>query len=278
MTALLALASAVFVGGADFLGGVTSRRVPAARIAAFAQACGLVVVVPVAVLYGATRVTGTDAAWSVASGVAVGLGLMWFYRAMALGLISVVAPVAAVIGASIPLFYALAIGERPGAIALIGIAVALGAVAIVSIAPSGSGVRPTAQVVGLALSAGVAFGLFYVFLARTSDDAGLWPAAFSRVGSTIALVALAARTPPGIHATRTLLRPAIVIGVLEVAAIVTLLLALQRGPISVAAVLASLYPVTTVLLAAALLHERLTRPQLAGVVLALLAIGLVSTG
>lgn len=275
MTALLALASALLVGGADFVGGVTSRTAIAARLAAAAQAVGLLVVVPAAIVVGWDRVTGGDAAWSVASGLVVGIGLALFYQAMTVGLISVVAPIVAATGALVPVCVSLARGERPGQIALAGIALAILAIALVSVAPGeGSATRG----IGLSLAAGALFGLFFVFLSLTNDDAGLAPVALSRVGSTLALGALALVTTRGLDPGRATHRAVVAIAVLEGGAAIFLLLALQRGPVSVAAVLASLYPVTTTLLAATLLRERLTEVQLAGVALALTAVILVSLG
>ena len=276
MTALFALASALLVGGADFLGGVTSRRVPAVRVAAVAQAVGLLCAVPAAVLVSWTEVRPADVAWSGASGVAVGLGLALFYTAMARGLISVVAPVAAVTGALVPVAYALGRGERPGPVALAGIALAVIALALVSVTPGTS--RHAGHWLGLAIGAGLLFGLFYVFLSLPDEAAGLWPGPASRAASAVVLVALALATSGGVSVPRSV-HPAIVaIGTLEVAAAVTLLLALQSGPVSVASVLASLYPVTTTFMAAVVLRERLDRLQRIGVALALVAVVLVTAG
>lgn len=279
MTAVLAIASALLVGGADFIGGFLSRTVSPVRVTALAQAIGLALAIPAALVVGVERVTGADAAWSAASGVAVGLGLVLFYTAMTRGMISLVAPVAAVTGAVVPVVYALASGERPGATAVVGIGLAVAAIALVSLAPNadpgtaGNGVGA----LPLAFAAGLLFGLFYVCLARVHEDAGMWPVAISRVSSTAVVVALALAVTRGLAVSRDVVPRIALIGVLEVGAAVTLLLALQRGPISVASVLASLYPVTTTFLAALVLHERLRGLQLAGVGLALVAVALISS-
>jgi drug/metabolite transporter (DMT)-like permease len=280
VTALFAFASAVLVGGADFAGGLTSRRAPPVLVAAAAQAFGVLVGVPAAVVYGADAFGARDAGLSLATGVLVGGGLLCFYAAMAGGLISLVAPLTAVVGALIPVAVGLARGEHPGVTALVGIPLALVAVATVSLA---SGVAETAgaglsRALPLALTAGVSFGLFFVVLAEIDESAGIWPVPVQRLASTAILVALAfaLRTPLSVGRDVTLI--ALLIAVLEVAATVLLLLALQRGPLAATSVLASLYPVTTVLLAAALLRERLSRAQLAGVVLALVAVVLVAAG
>lgn len=274
MTAILALASALLVGGADYVGGTVSRRASPVRLAAAAQLLGVAVVLPVALIAGWTQIRPGDVVWSLASGLVVGAGLAVFYSAMARGLISIVAPVTAVTGATVPVVFALVRGERPGALALAGIALAIVAIALVSLGPTGD--TGGADVIVLAVCAGVLFGLFFAFLSLANDDAGLWPVAFSRIGSSAVLVVLALVLTRGLAPGSNVARQAAIIAVLESAAAVFLLLALQRGPVSVAAVLASLYPVTTTVLAAGVLGERLGRVQLAGVTLALGAVVLVS--
>ncbi len=282
MTAFLAILSAVLVGGADFLGGLASRTASALRVAALAQAAGLPPALVLALAVHAERVSGADVAWALGSGVAVACGFACFYSAMGRGLISVVAPLAAVTGAAVPVFYALARGERPGTAASVGIVTALAAVVIVSIAPVApehAHLAITPDVVGLSLLAGGCFGIFYVAFSVISEDAGLWPVALERTGATVTLVAIAlALTRGALVVPSRLVRLVVTIGALEVGATVPLLLALQRGPIAIASVLASLYPVTTVLLAAVVLHERMSRLQLAGTGLALVAVVLVSAG
>ncbi len=278
MTALLAVTSALLVGGADFVGGFLSRTVDAVRVAAAAQLVGLALAVPTALFVASERVTTTDACWAVGSGVAVALGLVCFYTAMTRGLISVVAPVTAVTGALVPLLYALGGGERPGEAAVAGIALAIVAIGLVSLGPMGPAEAAASRdALPLAIAAGVLFGLFYVCFARVHEDAGLWPVAISRLTSATVLVALAIALTGGLSVGWAAAPWVVAIGALEVAAAVTLLLALQRGPISVASVLASLYPVTTTFLAALVLRERLRGLQLAGVALALVAVALISS-
>lgn len=278
MTALLAVTSALLVGGADFVGGFLSRTVDAVRVAAAAQLVGLALAVPTALFVASERVTTSDACWAVGSGVAVALGLVCFYTAMTRGLISVVAPVTAVTGALVPLLYALGGGERPGEAAVAGIALAIVAIGLVSLGPMGPAEAAASRdALPLAIAAGVLFGLFYVCFARVHEDAGLWPVAISRLTSATVLVALAIVLTGGLSVGRAAAPWVVAIGALEVAAAVTLLLALQRGPISVASVLASLYPVTTTFLAALVLRERLRGLQLAGVALALVAVALISS-
>jgi len=278
VTVVLALVGSLVFGASDFVGGVMSRRIAPLRVAALGQSTALVLAVPIALLAGWERVTWADAGWSLASGVAVAIGLGLFYTGMSRGMISLVVPVTAVIAASIPVAYAVATGERPGVVAFAGIALALVAIAVVSAMPR---IDPMAsvsrEIAVITVAAGACFGAFIVLVDQVNEDAGLWPIVFSRSTSAFGLVALALAftgwKPDGIGRAA----PACVaIGALEAAGIVVLLLALQRGPLAVASVLLSLYPVGSVLLAMVFLHERLTRHQLAGVVLALCSVVLIS--
>ena len=275
MTPLLAILSALLAGGADFVGGVTSRRVAAVRVAALAQLAGMAIAVPAALLVPAEHVRISDLLYGAASGVVVGVGLALFYTAMARGLISLVVPVAAATGAVVPVVYAFARGERPGPLALAGIVLAVAAIALVSAAPGGIHRQGG---IGLALGAGLLFGMFFVLFSLPGDEAGLWPVPAYRAASSVALVALALATTRGIRVPGNERLPVVAIGLLEVTAATALLLALRSGPVAVAAVLASLYPVTTTFLASALLRERLGTLQRVGVALALLAVLLVSAG
>ena len=188
------------------------------------------------------QLTVADTAWSLASGLTAACGLGFFYSAMARGLISLVVPLTAVISATLPVVYGLVRGERPGTPALVGIMLALVAIAIVSATP-GSGQALSAAPIVSAWRQGISFGVFIILLSRVSDQAGLWPIALSRSSSSLVLVALAlsitGRQSRGI---RELLPAGITIGTLEAGGIIAVFLALQRGPISSASVLLSLYP------------------------------------
>jgi drug/metabolite transporter (DMT)-like permease len=282
VTALLALAAAVLVGGSDFVGGITSRTANGVRVAAFSAVVGLAFALPLSIGYDAERVGKADVTWSLLSGVAAAAGIGCFYTAMGRGLLSVVAPVTAVTGAVVPVVYALARGERPSLPVLIGLVIALVAVAVVSVAPAEQDTAAggvDGSVIALSLVSGLFFGLFYIGFSRVSDDAGLWPVTIERVSAATVLVLLALTLTRGpVDGVRRLLPYVLVIAALEVAATVPLLLALQRGPVAIASVVASLYPVTTVLLAGFVLRERLSRLQYVGVMFAFVAVVLVSLG
>jgi len=279
--AFFALLSAGLVGGADFLGGLAARRMWPVRVAARGQGVGFVLSLPLAIGIAAHRLTAADVAWSAGSGLAVGIGLAFFYSAMALGQISIVTPISALVGTLLPVTVGLARDHRPGTPALVGMGAALLAIGIVSVAPSAGTVAAAAARRSLvsAVIAGVCFGMFLVCLAQVGKASGLWPIAISRGVSagSLALVVLVARSRDRAPA-RHLARLIVSTGALEIVGVVSLLLALRHGPLAIASVLGALYPVTTVLLAAFLLHERLTRLQLTAVILALGSVVLVSTG
>jgi len=281
VSAFFALLSAGLVGGSDFLGGVASRRMWPIRVAARAQAVGFVLGLPTAVAVGADRVTSSDIAWSVGSGLTVGVGLAFFYSALVLGQISVIAPVTALVGTVLPVGVGLARNERPGVLALIGIGAAVVAVAIVSVAPSSGDLAVGAARRGLvfAVVAGLCFGVFLICLDQIGSAAGLWAVPLSRGASAglLALIVVLSRHPEPATGRGTG-RLILAIGALEVAAVGSLVLAFRHGTLAIPSVLASLYPVTTVLLAAFFLHERLSRLQLSAVLLALGAVVLISTG
>lgn len=245
------------------------------------QAAGLPLAFLLAVIASAEHVSPGDAAWSLASGAAGACGIACFYAAMARSLISVVAPVSAVVGAAVPVLYALARGERPGAAASAGIVIALVAVVVVSIAPDDphqAHLPVTHVVIGLSVVAGGFFGVFVIALSNVSDGAGLWPVALARTAGALTLIVLTLGTTKSLRVPTSLGRLIPTVAALEVIAAVPLLIALQRGPVTTASVMASLYPVPTVLLAALLLRERISRLQQLGVSFALVAVVLVSAG
>jgi uncharacterized membrane protein len=275
----LALASAAFYGAADFLGGIAARHAASVVVTFLAQGAGLVLLgLLLPVLPSSSPVT-SDYLWGAASGVAGSVGVALLYRALAIGTMSIVAPITAVCAAAVPVFVALALGERPGPLA--GVGIALTAVAITLLTRGESNERVSAgrrwakTSAGMALISGVAVGLFFLFLAQTSDDAGLWPLV---VGRSVSVPLFGAMVMTGGHALR--LKPAVVrtaagCGIVDMLANALYLIATRYGPLSLVATLASLYPASTVLLARVTLGERLTRSQALGVVCALAAVVLI---
>ena len=274
----LGLLVALTYGAGDFLGGLSSRRLDAVTVVQSSQLVGLagltvaVLLVPDQVLLGADLVRGA------AAGTAGLLGLVLLYRGLAAGAMSIVAPVSAVGAAVLPLAWGLGQGERPSALALVGVALALVAVALVSSPGNDEAVAAgRSREITLALLAGAAFGVLFILLGDTSDDSGLWPVFSARVTSAtlVTLVLLGMGRPPRVPpvGTRALVAGA---GLLDVAANALFVYAARAGLLSLVAVLSSLYPAATVVLARVVLHERTDRRQQAGLVAALAGVVLIA--
>jgi drug/metabolite transporter (DMT)-like permease len=233
----------------------------------------------------ATAVGGhvSDAAifWGTLCGISQAFGVWWFYAALGAGPISVVSPLTAVLVAGIPVGVGLALGERPGLVAGVGVALALVAVVLVSREATDEDIKPhtfTAKVGWLTVGSGIAFGLNFVLIDQAPVDARLWPLVFSRAAATVLVVVIALITRSLHPPTGTPLKLAVVAAVLDTAANVATLLALQASLLSLAGVLMSLYPAATVLLAIVVLRERVTGWQAVGMVLALAAVAMIAAG
>ena len=199
MTALLAsLASAAFYGAADFLGGLASRRANTIAIVVISQLAGLIVLGLMLPFLPASSPAPNDWIWGAAAGVAGGIGVALLYRALAMGSMAIVAPITAVCAVTVPVAVAIVLGERPGAGAVAGIALAILAIVLVSQqkSPRAMAALPierARRVSRTALASGVAIGLFFLALAQTSADAGMWPLVAARSVFVRAVRMLAAR-------------------------------------------------------------------------------------
>ena len=308
MVTILALAAAVLYGTADFLGGVASRRASVFAVLALTVPAGAVVMVLVALLgqvpalggllghggLGAPASAGDWSAvgWAAASGVCGAVGLIAFYTGFASAPISVVAPVAALVSAVLPVGVAIAGGERPASTVIAGGLICLVAIVLVSAQPADHA-RPERYegpagrtrlltsgrllAIGCGAAAGVGFGLFFIFLKNAGQSGVLWPVAISRSAGTVVAFGIAL-------ATRTRLRfgrggitvIALVSGGIDAAANVCYILATRAGLFGLAVVITSLYPGMTVLLARVLLGERMRWLQRAGLLLAAVGVILVT--
>jgi drug/metabolite transporter (DMT)-like permease len=326
---LLALGSAVVYGAADFFGGAASRRVPARSVLLVSLPIGLVVLV-VAALAAGDGLTRQGLAWGLAAGAAGGSGLLVFYRALARGPMSVVAPIAALVSALLPVAAGLARGERLAPSVLVGVVVCLVAICLVSMEEGGGvpgrsdggpgerhrrlrwaggprqwargpwrsarGLRRWARGPVLAAVSGVGFGVFFILLSETGRHGGLWALAASRAAGLTVVIAVALGgwalmrlstpatkgvrfVPPGaVVVDRATLVIAAAAGTLDSLANVLYMFATRAGMLSLAAVLTSMYPAITVLLARVVYSERLRSIQRLGVVLALAGVALVTVG
>jgi drug/metabolite transporter (DMT)-like permease len=265
-----ALLASLLWGTADFLGGQASRRHPAAMVALVGQACGFVVLALVLVFHGVD-------AKAIAPGVFTGLlgavAVLSFYRALAVGTMSIVAPIVAT-SAIVPVVYGIFDGERPGALQWVGIIAALVGVMLASNEPGGKAAN-SRLALKLALVAALGIGISLVFLDRAAEHDALTGVAAARITAVPILFAVVlqqrARAPVRAWPTFGL------VGLLDTAANSAFAIATTSGLLSLVAVLGGLFPVVTVALAYFILHERLQPIQRAGVLLALAGIPLIST-
>ena len=289
MAIALGLAAALTYGAADFFGGLATKRSNEFSVVVCSQCIGSALLVASIPFFPTARFTAEALLWGMGAGFAGLLGVLLLYRGLARGRMSVVAPTTGVLAASSPVVAGLLLGERPGALSLVGVVVALVAVVLVSTSPepSPSAVRPSPPRHGErsgysgfreAAGAGIAFGAFFILLSQGGDDSGLWPLIGARIASLggALLIALVARRVlrPG-EGTWGMIAAA---GVLDVAANLLDLLATRSGLLSLVAVLTSMYPGATVVLARFVLAERLHRLQLVGLGCAAVGVALIAGG
>ena len=275
MTAAAALLASVAWGVADFLGGLKSRSAHVLVVLLLAQVSG-VLAISIVVAIAGNAPPGPSVLWASLAGLFGGLGLAAFYRGMAVGSISVVAPIAAV-GAIVPVVFGIATGDELSSAQIVGFALALSGVAAASFERQVGQVRVAAGV-PWAIAALIGFGGYYVPMHEASEQDFLWAAFVFR--STVGVLALAAWLVlrPPLAVARGHLGAIAMIGILDTAGNTLFAAAASLGEVSVVSVLATLYPVTTVALARVVLHERLARLQLVGVAAALTGVVLISAG
>lgn len=278
MAALLALLSSGMWGTADFLAGELSRRRPAVAVAGAAQIVGLLFMLWLVLVTGAW-IDGPPfsayAGWALLASITGLSGLVTFYLALSSGRMGIVSPITA-LGVLVPLAVGLLQGDQPTAVAMIGILLAVVGVVLASGPELGGGVG--ARPVLLAGLAALLFGLFMVFAAKGSEADAVLTITTQRACSTVLVVAvaLAARSVGGLE--RRDGPQLIVIGLFDVGANLLFGLASTLGMLAVVAVLGSLYPVVTVLLAWWLLQERLLAAQYVGVGCALAGVACIAAG
>ena len=271
----LALAASLAWGTADFGGGLLARRFHVVAVAVVSQAAGFVALVVVAGAAGSLN--GEGVLIGLLAGVGGGTGLAAFYRALAVGTVSVVAPIAAC-GAVVPLLLALASGDDPSGVALVGAVVALGGAVMASLEERGAEEAGRRDAVVLAGASAVLLGLFVYFLGRASQHGGALSALFGARAASLTLLAawaLAIRAPLRFDGR---LGAVAAVGLMDVAANALFALASRHGVLAIVSVLGSLYPVPTVVLAHLVLRERITVVQRAGVLVALAGVAMVGSG
>jgi drug/metabolite transporter (DMT)-like permease len=282
LTIGLALAAAAMYGLSDFFGGLVSRRASVWQVATVTQIAAVVLVGTAALVIGGSPTTA-EWLWGALAGIGTGSGTAFLYRGLSSGRMSVVAPLSAVGAALVPVAVGVLTGDRPPPITWIGIACAIPAIWLVSTSPDPSTSQPERRgridpgVVDGVL-AGLGFGLMFAALGQVPDSAGLGPLAAAEVSSIAAIAVVAVAFGASWVPREREAWWGLIVGALAAVAAIMFLVASQMGMLTVAAVLSSLYPVFTVLLAALVLRERIAPVQAVGLVLALAAVVLVAVG
>jgi drug/metabolite transporter (DMT)-like permease len=288
MTYLLALASALLYGAADFTGGLATRRAATIPVVVISQFSGMLLLALLLPLLPGSSPSAADLWWGVAAGLTGGIGVALLYRALAIGRMAVVAPTTAVCAVAIPVVISMLQGERPGPLAVAGILLGIVSIVLVSqqthasTAPAGTAGTPRSfglpPGVAIALVSGVAIGFFFLSLAQTAPEAGMWPILGARITSVTLFGVAAVVGRMSFRLPRPALGMALGGGMVDMLANAAYLLAAREGPLSLVVTLSSLYPASTVLLARVVLGERLNARQVGGVVCALGAIVLIVKG
>jgi drug/metabolite transporter (DMT)-like permease len=275
----LGLGAALSWGVGDFLGGLKARALPVLTVIFVSQAAGLVLIAAIIAIRGESPPGGSFALYAALSAICGLLALTAFYRGLAVGAMGVVAPISAT-AAVIPFTVGVATGERPSALQVAGAAVCLAGVMLASREkPDGTGRGARmATGAGLALLAAVGFGGFFLSLDKASEDDVLWAIFANRVTGVVVVAAVVAIARPKLRLSGGDARVLALIGVLDITANTLFAAASTQGLVSIVSVLSSLYPITVVVLAFAVLGERLQRLQLVGALGALAGAALISAG
>jgi drug/metabolite transporter (DMT)-like permease len=270
----LALGAAWFYGSADFYGGLAARRITAYQVMVISALIGVITMAALGVLWAEPWPTVTMMSWAAAGGAIGSLGLIALYRGLVTGNAAVVSPVSGVIGAAIPVVFGALTAGLPGALRLAGFAVAVPGIWMVTLSsnPDRSGPNNGFQ---LGILAGISFGLYFICIAHIGGGAVFGPLAVSKVSAGLLALSLVVAMRVRVPSFRG--NPAAILaGVLDPAANALFLVSSSYTRLDAAAVLASLYPIGTVLLSRLVLKEHITRLQWTGVALCMTAIALIT--
>ena len=270
MGILLGLAAALLYGGSDFSGGLASRRFGPVQVTVIGSAVSTVLAWAALIVSGGPGPDLRAIAWGLASGLAGGAGTLVLYRGLARGQMSVVGPVSAVGAAVVPVVAGVALGEHPSVLAVAGVLVSLPAIVLVAASGSVRGKLGAGLLDGLA--AGLAFGILFIGLAQAGRHAGLWPVASEQTGALLPVLAVAVKSRVPLRIPVRAAGLPVLAGVSGTAATLSYFYATHFSMLAIAAVLVSLYPGFTVLLARVILHERFSPAQRAGLGLCTLAV------
>lgn len=272
----LALLAAAAAGSGDYFAAHASRRIPAIRVAAWAQAVGLTVVLVACIGSGAPSLVRGDLVLSLLGGGAAAIGIAGLYGALAIGPIGVTAPIAAVVGAAVPIVVDVARSHDLIATQYAGLALGLIAVALLAAAPAQPITGSASRGIVYAILGGLGMGALTIALGASNPGSGIWPLAVARTVAAVLLGLAVSRRPRPRAPVRPPWSRIVTAGALDGAAMVAFLEALRIGHMALVAVAAALYPAFTVALSTVVDHERMLRTQVAGLIIAAAAIILIS--
>jgi drug/metabolite transporter (DMT)-like permease len=269
----LSLSAAVAWGAGDFSGGMATKAANAFHVVVVAHATGLAFMISLALISGEPVPGWPTLLWGAIAGLIGGVGLAAFYKSLAVGTMGINASLSAVITALVPLLFSFRTEGLPHALQIAGIALALVSIWLIA-APHGM----TAQSRGVALAvlAGVGFGGFLLCMKLAGSRSIFWPLVYARAASCLLMLAIILLAGRSWSAGRGVLGWMLLAGILDSGANALYVAAAQQGRLDVAAVLSSLYPASTVVLARMVLKERLSRLQIAGMMTALVAVVLIA--
>jgi uncharacterized membrane protein len=283
LVVIVGLASAVIFGMADFFGGLASKRILPVRVVAISASVGLTVLV-VASLFVGGRFSWEAVLWGGLSGLVGSFGILLLYAALAIGPMSILSPLTAVVSAVVPVTWGLLQGERLSVLGYVALGIALVAVVLVGFVPEKGAVRPSLRGLIYATISGALIGTLLILLNNAPDDSGLLPLVFNRISYLVILWAIVlivvVRGRVRHDAPGAPIRPVIPLiigaGLADSTANILIILGLRLGDLSVVAVLTALYPAGTIALAAIVLKERIAPVQWVGLVLALAAAAMLA--
>jgi drug/metabolite transporter (DMT)-like permease len=272
-TVIFGLAASLCWGSGDFSGGLASRRANTTSVVIAAYAIGLVLMIVLALIWQEPFPAPLDILWGGLAGLAGATGLMMFYSALTIGQMGIAAPVSAVLTAGLPVIFSAFTQGLPGVLQLSGFALALLAIVLISRPERAKG-RPAG--IWLALLSGCCFGCFFILISRVSHTETFWPLAIARFTSVLLLLVIVWTRRQQALPGKTVGPLVLLAGTLDALGNAFFVLATHVGRLDIAAVLSSLYPAATVLLATIVLRERMTRLQAIGILVALVAVPLIS--
>jgi drug/metabolite transporter (DMT)-like permease len=272
-TLIFGLAASLSWGSGDFSGGLASRRANATSVVIVDYAVGFVLLVSLALIWREPAPAPADLLWGGLAGLVGLVGILAFYSALARGVMGIVAPVSAVLTAILPVLFSAFTQGAPTLLQVSGFVLALLAIGLIS-RPQGTNGPPRG--LGLAMLAGCGFGCFFILISRVHPATTFWSLAAARAAAVVPLLVLLRLRRKPIQPGRAVMRLVVLAGILDAVGNAFFVFAAHSGRLDVAAVLSSLYPAATVVLAMLVLRERATRIQGIGILLALLAIPLIA--